>query len=415
MKDCSKASPNNWWVLGDSSEENWAGWALAGEVALVNKLEAFNRILVSLHEVALNRDWSRTTALIDDSLNTHGSCMGFAEGNRNEDILIYFAWCFMHGQRQWDLELDYFQNYYAIDERIPRLRSLPDGRLFRTTEIYTEKELKTSATYNEVLARNHGANSINVRLDGPNNTHIVWVINDPVGADNWSDAQLKTIRQLLPHIRHTVHVQQALAGAGALGTSLTTLLDATGLGIVQLDARGRIVAANDRARELLSGGKGLFDENGFLHARSVEDDADLQGLLRRALPRFGAQSAGGSMLVRRSFAPSLVLHVNPVGRQQADAGVWPVAALVLVLDPASQTRINPAVAAEALGLTGMESRVAVLLAEGMSVREIAAAMGRKESTIRTHVKHMFTKHRLSRQADMVRLVLALAGTSETRR
>ena len=63
----------------------------------------------------------------------------------------------------------------------------------------------------------------------------------------------------------------------------------------------------------------------------------------------------------------------------------------------------------------MESRVAVLLAEGMNVREVAAATGRKESTIRSHVKHMFAKHGLSRQADLVRLVLSLASAPESRR
>ena len=110
-----------------------------------------------------------------------------------------------------------------------------------------------------------------------------------------------------------------------------------------------------------------------------------------------------------------MLHVNPVGPPQTDARVWPVAALVLVIDPTSQTRIEPAVAAAALGLTGMESRVAVLLAEGKSVREVAAAMGRGESTIRTHLKHMFTKHRLTRQADLVRLVRSLAGVPKSRR
>ena len=72
-------------------------------------------------------------------------------------------------------------------------------------------------------------------------------------------------------------------------------------------------------------------------------------------------------------------------------------------------------AAAALGLTGMESRVAVRLAEGMNIREIAAATGRGESTIRTHVKHMFTKHGLSRQADLVRLVLSLGRASESLR
>ena len=88
---------------------------------------------------------------------------------------------------------------------------------------------------------------------------------------------------------------------------------------------------------------------------------------------------------------------------------------MLVIDPTSQTRIEPAVAAAALGLTGMESRVAALLAEGKSVREVAAAMGRGESTICTHLKHMSTKHRLTRQADLVRLVRSLAGVPKSRR
>jgi len=80
------------------------------------------------------------------------------------------------------------------------------------------------------------------------------------------------------------------------------------------------------------------------------------------------------------------------------------------LKPApSGTDIDPAVVARALDLTKMESRVAVQLAQGMSVHEIAAAMGRKESTIRSHVKRTFAKHGLSRQAELIRLVHPLVG------
>ena len=382
----------------------------------MSEQEAFERILASLHEAALDRaHWSTASALIDDILRVHGSSMVFGDGGSEEDIRIYFAWSFFRGQRHREIERDYFENYYTVDERVPRLRHLPDSRLCHITELYTEEELKTSAAYNELLARGHVRSSINVRLDGPNGSRIVWVVNDPVDGDSWSSAQLDSIRRLLPHIRQTVRVQQALAGAGALGTTLTELLDTTGLGIVQLDGRGRIVAANDRARDLLRTGDGVFDERGFLFARTPEDNAELQGLLARALPRFGDQGAGGSTMVKRSSAlPPLVLQVTPVGRQETDFHLWPVAALVLVADPAGHTRIDPAVAEAALGLTGMESRVAVLLAEGMSVREVAAATDRGESTIRSHVKHMFAKHGLSRQAELVRLVLSLAGAPESR-
>ena len=380
----------------------------------MSERDAFDGILASLHEAALDRRrWSSATALIDEALGTHGSSMVCGDGDSEEDIRIHFAWFFVHGQRARKLEREYFRTYYPLDERAPRLRRLPDSRLFHMTDLYSDAELKTSRTYNELLPRGHVCNGINVRLDGPEGSRIVWVVNDPLDGDGWSSAQLDSIRRLLPAIRQTVRVQQALAGAGALGASLAKLLDATGLGIVQLDGRARIVAANDPARAMLRSGKGLYDKKGFLHARTPEDDAELQGLLARALPRFGARGAGGSTMIGR--AAPLVVHVNPVGRQETDWRVWPVAALVLVTDPARRTRIDPAVAAAALGLTGMESRVAVLLAEGMNVAEVAAATGRKESTIRWHVKRMFVKHHLSRQADLVRLVQSLGGVPQFRR
>ena len=380
----------------------------------MSERDAFDGILASLHEAALDhRRWSSATALIDEALGTHGSSMVCGDGDSEEDIRIHFAWFFVHGQRARKLEREYFRTYYPLDERAPRLRRLPDSRLFHMTDLYSDAELKTSRTYNELLPRGHVCNGINVRLDGPEGSRIVWVVNDPLDGDGWSSAQLDSIRRLLPAIRQTVRVQQALAGAGALGASLAKLLDATGLGIVQLDGRARIVEANDPARAMLRSGKDLFDEDGFLHARTPEDDAELQGLLARALPRFGARGAGGSTMIGR--AAPLVVHVNPVGRQETDWRVWPVAALVLVTDPTRRTRIDPAVAAAALGLTRMESRVAVLLAEGMKVLEVAAATGRKESTIRWHVKRMFVKHKLSRQDDLVRLVQSLGGVPRSRR
>ena len=233
----------------------------------MSERDAFDCIVASLHEAALDRErWSTAAGLIDDALRTHGNCMVFGEGTFEEDVRTYFAWCITRGQRQRELERAYFEDYYRRDERVPRLRRLPDSRLFHNTELYTEEERKTSTAYNELLVRHHTGNAINVRLDGPNGTRIVWVVSDPVDGNGWSSAQIDSIRDLLPHIRQTVRVQQALAGAGALGASLAKLLDTTGLGVVQLDGRWRVVAANDRARDLLRIGAGLLDDHGFLHA-----------------------------------------------------------------------------------------------------------------------------------------------------
>ena len=379
-------------------------------------LNAFERIVAALHEAALDPAcWPGASALIDEALGTHGSTLALGDGTSEEDYRLYFMWTCHRGQRRRDLERLWFETYYPVDQGMPRLRRFPFNRLIPITDLYTEEERKSSESYNALRTLAHAGNAVNARLAGPGGSRIMWQVNDPLDGEGWSSAQSDWIRRLLPHVRQTVHVQQTLASADALGATLTEMLDRTGLGIVQLDARGWIVAANDRARDVLRTGDGLHDSDGFLLARAPRDNDHLQALLSRALPPFGAPGTGGSTIVRRPGAlPPLVLHVSPVSRREADFPAWRVAALVLVVDPAREAAIDPAVAAAALDLTGMESRVAVLLAQGMSVRQIATATGRKESTIRSHVKHIFVKHGFSRQAELVRLVRSLAGAPEIR-
>ena len=382
----------------------------------MSERDTFDRILGLLHEAALDEArFPAASALIDEALGAKGNALVFGAGRPAGGVQIFYAGFFYRGQRNRELERKYFEVYYPRDERIPRLRDLPDSQLVHCRNLYTDAELKRSPAYNEALPIGHTQNSLNVRLDGPDGTRIVWVVNDPVDTAGWSSPQIESVRRLLPHIRQYVRVRQALANAGALGTSLDDMLDTAGSGIVQLDWRGRILEANDRARVLLRIADGLFDEDGFLFAREPEDDAGLQRLLSRALPPFGAQGVAGSMMVRRSGTlPPLRLHVTPVGSRETEYRAWPVAALVLVADPTGHP-IDPGLVGATLGLSPVESRVAALLAEGKTVSEIASATGRKVSTIRTHVQHIFAKLEVTRQVDLVRLVLSKVDAPRVRR
>ena len=388
----------------------------------MSQQDAFGHIVDALHGVALGQTpWSVAAGLIDEVLGTHGNSMMVGDGDYEEDIRIYFAWTYYRGQHHRELNRLYYETYYPLDERAPRMRHAPDSQLLHMTDVYTQEELKTSPAYHALRTHGYAGDSVNVRLDGPAGSRIVWVAHDPLNGDGWSCAKLDIIRALLPHIRQTVRVQQTLADTGALGATLTGLLDATGLGLIQLDARGRILVANDRARDLLRTGDGLYDESGFLFARTPQENDALQRLLGRALPPLGAKvqeasREGGCILVKRSRPrPPLLLHVNPVTRQESDVVAWSVAALVLVVDPARRTTVDPTVVEAALGFSPMQSQVAARITEGMSVPAIAAGMDRQVSTIRTHVKSMYSKLGITRQQELVRLVRSLARSVDTRR
>ncbi|MDE0059491.1 MAG: helix-turn-helix transcriptional regulator [Defluviicoccus sp.] len=376
----------------------------------MSKRPALQPILASLHDAVLDdARWPACSALIDEACRTRGNILTFARGQSPDETEIYLARLYYRGERHRELEREYFDVYYPIDERIPRLIGLPDSEVVHIAGLYTEEELATSVTFNEHLPISEFRSGVNVRMDGPNGSRITWSAAESVDRDGWSFDRIEFVRELLPHLREYVVVRQALADASALGASLTELLDTGGLGILHLDGRGRIVTANDRGRDILKAGDALYDRLGFLRARSPAEDAALQRALPRALPAGDEPGAAASLAIgRRGHRPGLTVHINPVGDGELDFRPWRVAALVLVDDHAPAD-IDPARVGAALGLTAAESRVAVLLAEGMAVGRIAAVTGRSERTVRWHVQQIFDKRGISRQVDLVREVLALGG------
>ena len=214
-----------------------------------------------------------------------------------------------------------------------------------------------------------------------------------------------------------MRVRHALAGAGALRASLGALLDNRHAGVIQLDRHGRIAAANDLARDLLRLGDRLSDRDGGLCIPSSAENTTLQQLLGRALPHYGDRGVSSSMVMTRpNGTPPTVLHVIPVDAERSFRSPR-VAALVLIvdIDPKRLVRIEPDLVAATLGLTPAESVVAALLAEGRTIRDIARATGREEETVRWHKKHVFSKVGVSRQVDLVRLLLSLADLPRARR
>ena len=200
-----------------------------------------------------------------------------------------------------------------------------------------------------------------------------------------------------------------------MGATLTELLEIKGVGVLYLDRRGMIVTANDRARKILRQGDGLSDRGGFLRARLAAEDTRLRRLLARAATKFGGEAASDSMTIGRSTAlPRSAVHVNPVAVHRMDFGARRIAALVLIVDPESKPNIDPGLVSATLGLTRAESRVAASMAEGGTVRDIAAATHREESSVRWLVERIYAKLGISRQADLVRMVLSTSGLAPHR-
>lgn len=211
-------------------------------------------------------------------------------------------------------------------------------------------------------------------------------------------------------------VQNELAVARALVETLTGILEASGLGIVQLDAHGRIISPNEPTWRILKNGGVSSDIGGRLFVRNREDNHDFQQTLSRALPPSGTGGMAGTAILRLPDGfPSMVMRIIPVHKGEIEVLSRPVAALALIVDPLIVVEIDPSLIEAVFGLTPAEANVAALLAQGKKVRAIATSTHHSEDTILTQIKHARGKLGLTRQLELVLLVRSLGVFPQAQR
>ena len=213
--------------------------------------DRFSRLVENMYKAALAEGrWISVAGLINDVTSTFGHSLTYVDVGPGGQSDIWLSQFFVDSERREDLRQLYFGDYYKRDEAIPRLAGLRDGELVHKSNLYTDREKRKSAVY-AFRTRHRTEDGLFMGIDGLDGTAVVWSYGNSTCRDGWGHDQIKTIKRLAPHIRQFSRVRRAMANACALGASLAQLLENKRLGLIQLDGRGRILEANDRARDVL--------------------------------------------------------------------------------------------------------------------------------------------------------------------
>ena len=373
--------------------------------------DLFKRTVETLLDAAFDDAcWGDAFRAIDGLCSLNGGQFTALEANADGNVEATFAACWINGDPHEEIVADWAANYSECSENVPRIGRLPMWRLTHNEELFTPSEKRTSLMYNEFQPKYGCRDQVAVVVDRrpdvrPEDGCLFWTMAN--GESEWDLDKLKRIRGLLPHIRQVVRFRRKLVAAEAHAyADVTALLAHASLGVVFLDGRGAVATANEAARRTLRADDGIYEWRGTLRASLPRDDARIRALVYKALPRLGHVAAGGYMSARRRVGLPLIVHVHPVAPRRADFGAQRPAVLVLIRDP-DTGRLDAETVGEVLGLTAAESRVAVALGQGRSVRDIARELDRSEHTVRWTLKNVLSKTNSTRQSDLVRLLMQL--------
>jgi DNA-binding CsgD family transcriptional regulator/PAS domain-containing protein len=281
------------------------------------------------------------------------------------------------------------------------------GAVFAGSEIISTALLSETPFHREWLAGIDVADALFCVLLSHERTAVFCALyrrsgRPPFGADEIANLQAIAARLASAYrLGYEVRRQQAERQAAI------EALDVAPIGVVTVDRTGTIIRANRYAQAVLASGEGLARSEGGL-------------VLERPGQRIRLRDVLAQTNKNRTNAgfPEVVLYTIPRFRRQRPLTclIAPVAsgdaartdgpaALVFVSDPERTVAFEPMRIARLYGLSRAEARVAALLARGLRLEEIGEHLGIAYETVRKHLKQIFTKTGVSRQAELVRVLV----------
>ena len=215
---------------------------------------------------------------------------------------------------------------------------------------------------------------------------------------------LSVLRSLRLSRQHGERVQDQLARFETLEAAMAMVGDA----MLVIDSFGRIVWKSTAAKHLLAGGDPLAERNGRLTLHDTTAERHLLEAVGEVMRTpAGTLSAApeGRHVVRCSDGAPCMLRLLPVDRR-----ILPIAGaesgfVALVL---AGTRGDGDILQNELrqlyGLTTTEARLVVHIAAGKRLTEVSADLGISINTAKSHMKRVYSKLGVERQAELIRML-----------
>jgi DNA-binding CsgD family transcriptional regulator/PAS domain-containing protein len=307
-----------------------------------------------------------------------------------------------------DAARTYKEYYGRVDPVILSVEGGPVGAVRTGTELIVPHV--RSEFYADYLRRyDLGEGVFALLTAAPRRTSLV--VAAPKRSEPFDTAERVTLMsRLVPHLQQALRIEDRLTAVTQRSGDLAGALELVRHGIVIVGPGYRVINLNSAAERILRIGDDLHTRSGRLAATRPHADRELHRLLNNALTEEGLaiRSGGSFTCARASGHRPYVIHVLPLDREvttQTSAGE---AAMLLIVDPERDAEPAAALLRRLYGLTNTEAEVALLLLRCEGLKPIAEELSVSLTTIRTHLQHIFDKTDTHRQAQLVRLLLAIS-------
>jgi DNA-binding CsgD family transcriptional regulator len=318
-------------------------------------------------------------------------------------------------------ELAYIQKYRHMDPRWSAILEKDVGLWTHCQDVVSDRQVATNPFYQEFLLPYDRRYMTACKLVDTSDATVVFAtLRGAAQGPLPADAQV-FLDRLMPHLqracriglRNFVYSTQALVGH--------LLVSKLRQPVILMTPGGDVMHENEAAQALLRSTRLVAVEDGRLRlpqrhlqqllqgAAQLEQDAKKAAAEGEAPAEGPAASQFRSLLVTAASGPESLYAFYTVLSPQGTMGTFGLRPVVMLLfyHPGSAPAIDSGLLYAVFGLTPAECRIATLLAEGLSLKQIAQMQGTQHETVRKQLRAIYQKTSTNRQPELIRLLLHL--------
>jgi DNA-binding CsgD family transcriptional regulator len=316
----------------------------------------------------------------------------------------------------WGYDTEYLKSYRSrynkVSPLIPIASSGGVGDPIAVSDNLRYEEFQRTTFFREWANPQGLIDALQVNLEKTVAT-VTFVVGVRHASAGPADEEMRRRMHLLwPHFRRALSIGKTIDLHKVEAAAFADTFDGLAPAVFLVDADAHIVHANVSGHALLERGATLCRIDGKL----VASDARANHLLRSM---FASAAAGDETIGTQGIAVPIsagdgersVAYVLSLtaGTRRRVGNMYSAVAAVFVRRAALDMRLSLQALADTFELTPAEMRVLATITEVGGVHDTARVLGVAETTIKTHLKHIFEKTGTKRQTDLIKLVNAYAG------
>ncbi|HEY9033973.1 MAG TPA: helix-turn-helix transcriptional regulator, partial [Pseudomonadales bacterium] len=270
----------------------------------------------------------------------------------------------------------YNEHYYAQDPFV----DLPPGAVLTVDEVVDIGEYKQSDYYRQYLQKVDVEYILGADLVDDNGYSTQLRISRGARQCNFSASDKQLVARLLPHLRQSIELYSRIIHAQAKSDAYQQAFDQMEMGCIILDRKQQVLSRNRAADELIRQRIGLVLQERMLLVGSRDENRAFRQLVSRMLE--GQAGTGADVMAFRVALPQSVTGLGLLCRAlppalTPDAGP---SVAIFISHPEKNRLSRVEILQQLFELTSAEARLALLLANGLSLDEAADELGITRNT-----------------------------------